>query len=245
MAYSTNYQQYGQSGPSINGPGNFPPPQSGPSLAGPGNFPSPEHPANPNYTPGDWPYPNQANASGILEDIWNQAQGGINASNMLTQAHSNELFNQIGFAGLQADLSSNIARQNFGFGERGIGLGREALNVQQGALARQMGLLPQEYALQQQGFDVQGKRLDEQTREAWLGTAEQQRAAKGAGIAQGNLMLPGATQQRADIKQHLENALTNIGFSREDLGIARKKAELDFQEKQAQQQDANKMLGIQ
>lgn len=183
---------------------------------------------------------------GIMGSIYNNwYQNQFLPSTMLNQAQENQINNQIGFQGLQSNLATNVANQNAGFSMRDIGLSREGLNVQQGTLARQMGLLPQEYGLQQQQFDVQGKRLDEQTTESWLGAGEQQRAAKGAGIAQGNLMLPGAAQQRADIGQHLKNALTNIGFSREDLGINRQQAALEFQEKQAQQQDANKMLGIQ
>jgi hypothetical protein len=183
---------------------------------------------------------------GILNDIYSQWYNNQYLPNQASmKAQTDLLQNQIDLTGLQSGLSSRVAGQNAMFSMADIGLSREQLGIQQGTLARQMGLLPQEYALQGRQFDVQGRRLDEQTKESWLGAAEQQRAAKGAGIAQGNLMLPGAPQQRADIAQHLQNALTNIGFSRDDLQIAREKAALDYQEKQAQQKDAEKQLGVQ
>jgi hypothetical protein len=188
---------------------------------------------------------------------WQQQVG--NPSQMLEQAQWNQLQGQIGLTGMQSDLASQIQNQQAGWQLQGFGLDQQSQAVQQGALSRQMSLLPQQYGLQQQGFDiqgqqlgVQGQRLDEQQKESWQNAAQSQRGLKSSATAAGTWNMPGTSQGYADIKQGLQNALTNIGFGRQDLslnqqqlGLNRQGAALTFKEQQAAQQDSQKMLGIQ
>lgn len=192
-----------------------------------------------------------------LFSAWQNAVG--NPSQMYEQAQWNQLQNQIGLTGMQSDLATQQQNQQANWQLQGLGLDRQSLGVQQGALSRQMALLPQQYGLQQQGFDiqgqqlgVQGQRLDEQTKESWQNAAQQQRGLKSNATSSGTWNMPGTSQGFADIKTGLQNALTNIGFGRQDLalnqrqlGLNRQGAALTFQEQQAQQQDSQKMLGIQ
>jgi hypothetical protein len=111
------------------------------------------------------------------------------------------------------------------------GLSREGLGVQQSALARQMGVLPQQYGIQQSQFGLQ-------ERQSWENAAASQRQSKSQEVTSGIQGGEGPSQQRADIKLNLQNALEGIGYQRQQ-------ADLNFKEQQAQQKDSSKMLGIQ
>jgi hypothetical protein len=175
------------------------------------------------------PY-NVGNAN--LQGFFNAWQSGVwNPTQMLGQAQINSLGRQSDLVGLQGGLQSDIAKQGAGWQLQDIGLSREGLGVQQGALARQMSLLPQQYGLQQQGFDITQKQ-EQQNADISQRNANEQAAARGAYTS------VGANWARGDISQNLQNQFGQ-------LGVQRQQAALNFKEQQAQQKDANSMLGIQ
>lgn len=182
--------------------------------------------------------------TGNLQGLFSMYKSAVlDPSQMLGQAQINQLQNQMGLTGLQSDLASQLQQQQAGWGLQGIGLQREGLGVQQGTLSRQMELLPQQYGLQQQGFDIQGQQLGLGKAEIMTNAAKQRRQLEHQLVSSG-MAAPEANAQRGDILQQRAFGLFGNQLQQNQLGVTRQQAALNFKEQQAQQQDAQKMLGI-
>ena len=131
---------------------------------------------------------------------------------------------------MMSGTKAGEAQQEAGWGLQGIDLSRQSLGIQQNALARQMALLPQQYDIQKQGFDIT-QRGEQQSADLRAYALNNQAAAQGAYTA------AGTNVGRTGIQQNLQNQFGQLNLQRQD-------ADLTFQERQAQQQDAEKQLGV-
>jgi hypothetical protein len=188
------------------------------------------------YNPSMGGVPGTISQGGFFPDVsslqgWQDLFGPIlDASNASADAQMMRLIHQGGLSDLLSGRQADLANQEEGWGERGIGLSREQLGNQQNALARQMNLLPQQYELQKQGFDITQRGEQESTNLSAY-RLNNQAAAAGAYTA------AGTNVERTGLQQNLQNQFGQLDLQRQD-------AALTFQERQAQQQDAQKQLGI-
>ncbi len=140
---------------------------------------------------------------------------------------------QMGIQQAQADTASQIANQQFGFGQQGRA-------IQAGGIARQQGYLPQEQGIANQLIGLQGQDLGIQRQR--LGLSREQLGLQGQGLditergerqqaditnrgawssaaARGATNTSGFRSGLGDIQNTLANQLAQLGLSRQGLGI--------------------------
>jgi hypothetical protein len=161
-------------------------------------------------------------------DLYNA--GVIDPFNRQSDFNAQLLGQQGIFNDLMTNENAGWAQQQAGWGQQGIDLSRQGLAVQGNALARQMSLLPQQYELQKQGFDIT-QRSEQQ------GADLQAYRLNNAAAARGAYTAAGTNVERTGLQQNLQNQFGQLDLQRKD-------AALTFQERQAQQQDAQKQLDL-
>lgn len=145
----------------------------------------------------------------------------------------------------QLQQQMNAAQQGAMYQLGGLGLQGQSLDIQKAALARQLGELPQQYNLQQQGFGLQEQQIGLGEQSAWRGAQQQQRGIASQLTASGNPYSVGGGWQRQDVANQLQSQLQGFGLNRQQIGLERQGAALNYAEKTASLQDAQKELGIQ
>lgn len=190
--------------------------------------------ADPGYLSGSTTPQFASDLSGLdslsgMYNLWNS--GVMQPTEQLANQQLGTIQDQIAQAFAGGDLSSQLAQQEAGFSQQGIGLQQQQLGVREAALARQMGLLPQQYDITKSNYDIQEQQLR-------YGADVATRNVNSGATARGAYTAIGTNQARGDIQSQL-------GFNLGLLGNQRKSSQLSFQEQQAQQQDAQKMLNIQ
>lgn len=140
---------------------------------------------------------------------------------------------QMGIQQAQADTATNIANQQFGFGQQGRGIQQGALNREQQYLPQQQGLANQLIGLQGQDLGIQRQRLGLSREQLGLqgqglditerGERQQadiaNRGAWSSGTARGATNTSGFRSGLGDIQNNLANQLQQLGLSRQGLGI--------------------------
>lgn len=144
---------------------------------------------------------------------------------------------------LQNQMTS--ANQNAMFQQAGLGLSQQDLAIQQGALSRQLGNLPAQYGLQTQGFGLQQQQIGLGEQGAQQSAATARRGLDSSATASGSYTSIGANQGRGDISSDLARQMQGFGINRQQLGLQRQGAAMNYMEQTASMQDAQKELGLQ